>query len=77
MDQSAVGVDDLERLRHSHAATVVSLPLKPDAPGDPQRKPSLLRSTEHSRDGLQKVCLKHWTMTYLRMMESLHWSAHH
>ena len=46
MDQSAVGVDDLERLRLSHAATVVSLTLKPDAPGDPQRKPSLLRSTE-------------------------------
>ena len=44
LDQSIVGIDDLERFRHSHAAKIESASENHDAACDPQRKSSLLRS---------------------------------
>ena len=43
LDQSIVGIDDLERVWHSHAAKIKSSQ-NHDAACDPQRKSSLLRS---------------------------------
>ena len=54
VDQSIVGINDLERFWYSHAATIESTSQNCDVACDPQRKSSLLRSWEHTCHGFQR-----------------------
>ena len=75
LDQSIVGIDDLVRFLHSHAAKIKSTSQNHDAACDPKRKSQPTMILKVHLLWIPKVCLMHWTMMYHRMTENPLWKC--